>query len=651
MSQYETREFSRVAIACETCRKRKRKCDGAQPKCSWCLAKDTECHYITERPAKRKLDRDYVAGLEDQIALLKEEVRRLENLNPTATRPEHIASILAEDSELGQKRQGQGQRADETLFPSTTTAIDDVSALMWRMNIESSGETTLIGPSGNFCFPVPHADAFEDDSRLHSGEAACDRPSKETDRLGIITRLLDDFTRFINPIHQFLDKETLTTLRKTDLSEGLALIKTAAMAAGSLYSDNPECKAMGDEAATMVDAMIIQACRENPSVSTVQTLSIMSWRELGLEQHNMGWMYNSMAGSMALHLGLSSTSVHEAKSLACVDGVTANNVPSVRLRALWSTVFMDRVATCLLGRTCMLPWRRIQASPFLDSLGSSPSLDELVFDHHCRLWFIFDQYMDRIYSFEFGDLSSEERYRLLLDAREHLLSFQRQLHSQLQLSKAKTVPSVIFLQMTMNMAQILIHRPYLKESAQSNAYWLSVRTMSTAASGMVRLIREYRKVGAFDQVPPFVVHSVLTAAVTHLLNATSSNSTLRSRSIARFRVCFDALGAMQQRWTKARRAIRLLRGLARRWQIMAALPLQNGFDTPVPAETASDSALSGTADITVVSESCVDDLNLADFSAPGLFPDLAASFDIADIMFYQGDGYDAEYFGNSKELP
>ena len=45
----------------------------------------------------------------------------------------------------------------------------------------------------------------------------------------------------------------------------------------------------------------------------------------------------------------------------------------------------------------MLPWKRIKAHPFISSIGPSPSLDELAFDHQCRLWFIHDQYMDRMY--------------------------------------------------------------------------------------------------------------------------------------------------------------------------------------------------------------------------------------------------------------
>ncbi|KAF4473487.1 global transactivator [Fusarium agapanthi] len=37
---------------------------------------------------------------------------------------------------------------------SQSSAINDVSSMMWRMNLHGSGETSFVGPSGSFCFPV-----------------------------------------------------------------------------------------------------------------------------------------------------------------------------------------------------------------------------------------------------------------------------------------------------------------------------------------------------------------------------------------------------------------------------------------------------------------------------------------------------------------
>ncbi|KAJ4185635.1 hypothetical protein NW767_012844 [Fusarium falciforme] len=94
------------------------------------------------------------------------------------------------------------------------------------------------------------------------------------------------------------------------------------------------------------------------------------------------------------------------------------------------------------------------------------------------------------------------------------------------------------------MSQLLIHRPYVKEPVDSAAHQLSLRTMSIAAGAMVRLLRRYEKLDSYEKVPPFVVHNVLSAAVTLLLMATAKQSSLRNRSMSRFRVCASALEAI-----------------------------------------------------------------------------------------------------------
>lgn len=161
-----------------------------------------------------------------------------------------------------------------------------------------------------------------------------------------------------------------------------------------------------------------------------------------------------------------------------------------------------------------------------------------------------------------------------MEARDELLSFRTRLKAQFNSHEEDRIPTVTFCHMSYHMSQLLIHRPYLNEPANSVTCQLAFRTMTVEAAMMVKLIRAYEKVGTFDKVPPFVVHSVQTAAITLLLNATSTQSTLRNQSIKRFRVCVDALEAMGSRWPSAIRAITLLRELAARWKTSIALPMR-----------------------------------------------------------------------------
>lgn len=241
------------------------------------------------------MDPEYVRTLEDEIAMLKEQLAQAHSSGP---------AILDDDtvnSQAGSKRSEEEDGA-VAIQDSMTTAIEDVSALIWRMSLDRNGDASFVGPSGNFCFPVAHWDdadlrektkATATPSNSMSGDPNIQGPWSEHINILVITNhLLDLFASLINPIQQFLDSETLGQLRGDNLSRGLRLVKTAALAAAALFADDAQSKAIGDEAAAVFDKTSLQLCRELPDISTIQALSIMSWRELGLEQHNMAWMYN-----------------------------------------------------------------------------------------------------------------------------------------------------------------------------------------------------------------------------------------------------------------------------------------------------------------------------------------------------------------------
>jgi hypothetical protein len=194
------------------------------------------------------VDPDYVRTLEDQVAMLKEELAQAQPSRPTV-----MNGDVAHADRNGE-RCGDGDGA-VAISPSMTTAIEDVSVLIWRMSIDSNGDASFIGPSGNFCFPVTHwDDADIRGSRKTTAapmNATTSEPSMHTlwsdhvNMQGVISHLLDLFARFINPIHQFVDRDTLDQLSGDNLSPGVRLVKTVALAAGALFADDPQSRALG----------------------------------------------------------------------------------------------------------------------------------------------------------------------------------------------------------------------------------------------------------------------------------------------------------------------------------------------------------------------------------------------------------------------
>ncbi|KAJ5771619.1 hypothetical protein N7520_002148 [Penicillium odoratum] len=313
---------ARVRVACEMCRKR-----------------------------KRKTKTGYVTGLEDQIDLLKDELHRLEDLKSSSENAgqKSSPSSAQRNVDYGLERRKEVSGAPFEISLKKATPIQDISSLIWRMSIEDSGEQAFIGPSGNSCFPVSPRKPPR--GHLHFANLTANTPDMSTintqqvrDETQITDYLLELFIEFINPIHFFLTSSTIVEIRADNLEPKLSLVKYAVMAAASLLADDEDSRVFGNDAAVAVDSVLLPACRQYPSISLVQALAIMCWRELGLENHNMAWMYNSMCASMTVHLGLPVSSLHVLEDPQSEDNAKAKNSNSNRtsVATAWSAVMIDR---------------------------------------------------------------------------------------------------------------------------------------------------------------------------------------------------------------------------------------------------------------------------------------------------------------------
>ncbi|KAF5531001.1 Nudix hydrolase [Fusarium phyllophilum] len=482
---------------------------------------------------RKQRDSELVPNLEDQVLALKDYVRKLEAACGYANLPNFAPSTLDDF--------GTSTVPDD----SQSSAINDVSSMMWRMNLHGSGETSFVGPSGSFCFPVSG----------HGIETQSTGPKAEES----VQVLLDLFRQHINSVHHFVSPQVIETLKAPEGLDG-ELLQASVLAAASLFAES-----QGQIYADQAEAIVMKCCRTIPNVVTIQALAILTRRELALENENNAWLYNSMAASLVVHLGLHVSSLENVMQIPV-------GPPSD----------IDKSNFHLDARTQLHDSLAESPSDTIPQSIQQPHDRDTVFDAHCQMWFIHDRYMDKIYSFEFGELEPFERHQILSEARDHHMNFFRQMGRGLELRKNNMNPQAILLHMVYNMSLLLIHRPYLREPKDCTAHQLSIRTNMTSAHALVRLIRQYDKEAKMENAPFFAIHCVLTAAVSLLLNATSTNSTIRSQSVHRFRVCVDALDKMK-RWTRARRGLLLLRELANRWKVVSALPMR--YSVPLVAPT------------------------------------------------------------------
>lgn len=108
---------------------------------------------------------------------------------------------------------------------------------------------------------------------------------------------------------------------------------------------------------------------------------------------------------------------------------------------------------------------------------------------------------------------------------------------------------------------------------------LVLRSLTGAATATSRLVRTYRRAHGFETPPnPVIIHHLLSAAIVHLMNATSWTPALRHQSTYWLRQCLELLRELQIAWpVRAVKSITVIRVLAQRWGVMRALPIEFSY--------------------------------------------------------------------------
>jgi hypothetical protein len=78
---------------------------------------------------------------------------------------------MTQNTLIGENEAFRSENGTEHVTPiprDISPAVSDVSALMWRMNIDETGESTFIGLFGNFCFPSTRSQSYVDNKHIIS---------------------------------------------------------------------------------------------------------------------------------------------------------------------------------------------------------------------------------------------------------------------------------------------------------------------------------------------------------------------------------------------------------------------------------------------------------------------------------------------------
>ncbi|KEF56696.1 uncharacterized protein A1O9_06885 [Exophiala aquamarina CBS 119918] len=585
METGESTQRIRVKIACEECRKNKRKCDGQRPTCFLCTKSGRECQYAAETSRKRRhYDGDLIRNLENQIRLLESALQ---------SRSEGISEVqggLHETISMSQCEQSgaEAQRIEErgsvdgppalllnttSVDSRSTSAMEELASLMLEMGIEEKGEPSFTIAAGKRMPPeTEHREPPLEDVVSNHPERPTEPPVPQVSQQ-LLEHLLDCFIGHFNGYHQFVDARDVERLKLQGVDAGAVdsrFRNAALLAVAARFSDRDDAKQIGATYSVLAQSLPFHSIKHRPSDLVVQGLALLAWQELVFGIPSMAYNYISMATGHVLYLGLHVTGLMKStEAMHACNGLYAR-----RIRSFWAYFSVDRLLTSRFGMNCTLHWQRVRLPPFRDVVDGKETLEEAAHESFCQLWHLWDSGMDQVYAFGWSQLTSGEREALVLRSHESLTEFHSKVDERLRLRKGNLPDSAVWFQMAYNTALLLIHRPLLNEPRGSSAATFALRSTTGAASTISRIIRSYRRSRKFGSLSPQVIDYILSAAVIHLLNATSGKTVLGRQAASGLRSCSDALTEIHERWPDiAAKAIQQIQDLAHRWKVVWALPV------------------------------------------------------------------------------
>ncbi|KAK1959639.1 fungal-specific transcription factor domain-containing protein, partial [Colletotrichum sublineola] len=581
------------------------------------LALHAHCAADRIRNVRKYWDEDYVRALEAQVQslLLALEKQSAENepspaskLSDRASQSADLAATVEESLSRGNSVAGdsgvddvdpsvrdvfsrEGTSSSAGKDPSgqerSQLAMEELCVMLWRTNV-GDGVTIIDDPKTGSHYSVQTVQQPAPPARQVTPTEQILAYCRQQ---GLVHEMARLCLEAINREHQFTSYTTLDFLQSYPYQPAdEAFLHSALIATGATFSRRPDAMIIGDTFAEFAENLILSCCRQNPTVKVIQGLSMLGWRSLALGRDHFGWMFNSMAAGMCVHLRLHVLALEECEARRL-------EATEQDIRVFWMFYIIDRTAISLLGRNCALPWRRVNVPSFDTTFESSTAdLYQISFAWQCKLWYLHDQYMDQIFPTTFESLTIPQQVRILVASQDSLNTFFRSRHDRLHLSGNSTPKPILLFHLAYQMAILITMPPFLRMFAtisqssstpmtgnvagQNSEFMLLVlRSLTAAATAVARLVRTYRRAHGFEEPPnPVLIHHLLSAAVVHLMNATSWNPALRQQSTYWLRQCLELLRELQRSWpVRVVKSVTIIRVLAQRWGVMKALPIEFSY--------------------------------------------------------------------------
>ncbi|KAI1261031.1 fungal-specific transcription factor domain-containing protein [Xylariaceae sp. FL1019] len=600
-----------VSTACVACRRRKSKCDGALPKCAACASVyGTECTYDPGSDHRRKgVYREKIDSMkassstlqiiveailnaeEDDVGDLVKRIRTCDSLDAVAE------SILKQEFET------TSDQDPETLEDDYTTDMPvegerDLARKMGELRLEN-GAIRFIGGTSHLI----HWDVLgpPDISRKDVDMDAMDTNpitswTNVTKDPEAITHLLNMYFTWHYPYFTTLTRslfyrDFLKGRRPVSSSRTTAycspLLVNAMLALGCHFTDVTSAYGTAGDSWSKGDHFFGEAKRliidnddyENPRITTVQALALMSVREAGCGREAKGWVYSGMSFRMAQDIGLNM----DLGGLQGDRGVLDDAEVDARRVTFWGCFLFDKCWSNYLGRLPQLPknsysvpkydvfpneeaesWCPYTDSGF-DENSKQPARTRTVGLQMLKLFEISSDLLIFFYHpTHIGrSMGKSVELKKLSELHRRLEEWHKELPAELE-PKDGQLPNAILMHMFFHLQYIHLFRPFLryKPGASPLPPHVSPRRTCTAnASAISKLMRLYKKSYNLRRICNIAVYMLHSACIIHLLNL--PEKTARRDIIHGVK----HLEEIAEDWLCGRRTLSIISVLSRKWNV------------------------------------------------------------------------------------
>ncbi|KAL3426421.1 C6 transcription factor [Phlyctema vagabunda] len=376
-----------IAKACEECRRKRAKCDGLKPDCSRCINKMVTCTYTLDTD-RRKL------GSKAQLELLRNRVNVLERA--LETRGIDIEKIVAQavDEENSEGESSRIDSHEDSTFAALGTpppselnpgahttktapaskdpvrvALEGSLTVEESLNFDQDGEVRYFGPSsGRLQFEPGESKATDSDLEPHqhaSGSSTAKEISTRKNQLiesvledtkippALQEHLLDMYFTWEQPWCWVVNEK----LFRMSLADGgrycSPLLLNCILAIASRYTDRIEVRTDPSDPNTagklFLDnaEVLLHYDLKWPTITTIQSLSIMGTIYVAQGSDAAGWLHQGMANRLAIDMGLNL----DVTSLKRDHTMSAEEI-DLRREIYWALYCVDKLSAAYTGRVC-----------------------------------------------------------------------------------------------------------------------------------------------------------------------------------------------------------------------------------------------------------------------------------------------------------